>query len=128
MHVSMIGALWRTTWAGWLAWVGQMFRAWVDRDYILANASAYWLTNTIGSSIRRYFAEAHAEEVPSEPTTAPTGVAIFGEDFQSIRRFADRDHKGIVSWNRYVRGSHFAPHDAGDLLLGDIRQFFRALR
>jgi epoxide hydrolase len=114
--------------AGWLAWVCQLFRQWADRDYILANASAYWLTNTIASSIRRYYADAHAEGAPAEATTTPTGVAIFAEDFQTIRKLADRDHKNIVSWNRYDRGSHFAPHDAGDLLVGDIRQFFRELR
>jgi hypothetical protein len=108
--------------------VTQLFQRWVDRDYILANASAYWLTNTIGSSIRRYYADAHAEPGPTEPTTTPTGVAVFAEDFQSIRRFADRDHANVVSWNRYDRGSHFSPHDAPDLLLGDIRQFFRKLR
>jgi epoxide hydrolase len=114
--------------AGWLAWVTQLFQRSVDPDYILVNASAYWLTNTIGSSIRRYYDEAHAEDSAAEPTTAPTGVAIFAHDFQSIRRFADRDHANIVSWNRYDRGSHFSPHDAPDLLLDDIQQFFRALR
>lgn len=114
--------------AGWLAWVTQLFQRSVEPDYILVNASAYWLTNTIGSSIRRYYADAHAEGAPTEPTTTPTGVAIFAQDFQSIRRFAERDHANIVSWNRYDRGSHFSPHDAPDLLLDDIRQFFRALR
>jgi epoxide hydrolase len=114
--------------AGWLAWVCQLFQRWVDRDDILSHASAYWLTNTIGSSIRRYYADAHASDAPAEPTTVPTGVAIFAEDFQSVRRFADRDHANIVSWNRYDRGSHFSPHDAPDLLLGDIRAFFRSLR
>jgi pimeloyl-ACP methyl ester carboxylesterase len=114
--------------AGWLAWVTQLFQRSVDPEYILVNASAYWLTNTVGSSIRRYYAEAHAEQRPSEPTTTPTGVAIFANDFQTIRRFADRDHANIVSFNRYERGSHFAPHDAPDLLLDDIRAFFRAHR
>jgi hypothetical protein len=114
--------------AGWLAWVCQLFQRWVDRDDILSHASAYWLTNTIGSSMRRYHADAHAQDAPGEPTTAPTGVAIFAEDFQSVRRFADRDHANIVSWNHYDRGSHFSPHDAPDLLLGDIRAFFRSLR
>jgi hypothetical protein len=114
--------------AGWLAWVTQLFQHWASPDYVLANASAYWLTNTIGSSIRRYYADAHAEQGPTEPTTTPTGVAIFAEDFQSVRRFADRDHRNIVSWNRYDRGSHFSPHDASDLLVGDIRAFFRGLR
>jgi pimeloyl-ACP methyl ester carboxylesterase len=114
--------------AGWLAWVCQLFQQWADRDYILANASAYWLTNTIGSSIRRYYADAHADGQPAEPTTARTGVAIFAEDFQTIRKLAERDHHNIVSWNRYDRGSHFAPHDAPDLLLTDIRNFYRDKR
>ena len=113
---------------GWLAWVAQLFQRSVEPDYILVNASAYWLTNTVGSSIRRYYDEAHAANGRTEPTTTPTGAAIFANDFQSIRRFADRDHSNIVSWNRYDRGSHFSPHDAPDLLLDDIRQFFRALR
>ena len=38
---------------GWLAWVTQLFRQWVDRDYVLSNAAAYWLTGTVGSSMRR---------------------------------------------------------------------------
>jgi pimeloyl-ACP methyl ester carboxylesterase len=114
--------------AGWLAWVCQLFREWGERDYILANASAYWLTNTIGSSIRRYYDDAHAGHGPSEPTTVPTGVAIFAEDFQTVRKLAERDHNNIVSWNRYERGSHFSPHDAPDLLVDDIRAFFRPLR
>ena len=114
--------------AGWLAWVTQLFQQAVDRDYMVTNAAAYWLTNTIGSSIRRYYADARAQDSPTEPTTAPTGVAIFAADFQSIRRFADRDHANILSWNRYARGSHFSPHDAPDLLVDDIRAFFRRLR
>jgi epoxide hydrolase len=108
--------------------VTQLFQRSVEPDYILVNASAYWLTRTIGSSFRRYYEEAHAEQRPTEATSVPTGVAIFANDFQSIRRFADRDHSNIVSWNRYDRGGHFSPHDAPDLLLADIRQFFRALR
>jgi hypothetical protein len=114
--------------AGWLAWVTQLFRDAVDRDAILTDASAYWLTGTIGSSIRRYYEDAHATERPDGPTRTPTGVAIFAYDFQSIRRFADRDHANIVSWNRYDTGSHFATRDATDLLVSDIRNFFRPLR
>jgi len=115
--------------AGWLAWVTQLFQRWPDPDYIITNAAIYWLTGTIGSSIRRYYADAHAAaSAPTEPTGTPTGVAIFAEDFQSVRKFADRDHANIVSWNHYDRGSHFSPHDAPDLLIADIREFFRPLR
>jgi epoxide hydrolase len=115
--------------AGWMAWVTQLFTDEVDRDYILTNASLYWLTGTVGSSIRRYYAEAHpTEPPPAEPTTTPTGVAIFAKDFQSIRRFADRDHSNIVRWTHYDHGGHFSPHDAPDLLVDDIRAFYRELR
>lgn len=113
---------------GWLAWVTQLFRESVDADYIITNAALYWLTGTVGSSIRRYWDEAHTLEPADGPTQTPTGVAIFAEDFQSVRRFSDRDHANIVSWTHYDRGSHFAPHDAPDLLLADIRRFFRDLR
>ena len=108
--------------------VTQLFQRWLAPDDILTHASAYWLTGTIGSSIRRYYEETHAGRQPTEPTTTPTGVAIFAEDFQSVRRFAERDHANITSWHRYERGSHFAPQDAPDLLLDDLRGFFRQLR
>jgi pimeloyl-ACP methyl ester carboxylesterase len=114
--------------AGWLAWVAQLFREYVDRDYIVTNAAAYWLTGTIGSSVRRYYADAHAHHDERQPTTAPTGVAIFQDDFQSVRRFAERDHANIVRWTHYDRGGHFAPHAAPDLLVEDLREFFRPLR
>jgi hypothetical protein len=54
-------------------------------------------------------------------------LAAFAADFCAVRRFADRDHSNIVSWNTYDRGSHWATHDAPDLLIDDIRQFFAAL-
>jgi len=114
--------------AGWLGWVTQLFQRAVEPDYIITNAAIYWLTGTINSSIRRYYDDAHAQGKPTEPTTVPTGVAMFADDFKSIRRFADRDHANIVRWTSYDRGSHFAPHDAPDLLAADMREFFRPLR
>jgi pimeloyl-ACP methyl ester carboxylesterase len=112
---------------GQLAWSCQLFGDAVSRDYILGNVMIYWLTNTGGSSARLYYEDAHAE-APTEPTVVPLGLACFANDFQSIRRFAERDHKNIVSWNEYDRGSHFAAHDAPDLLISDIRSFFGSLK
>ena len=59
----------------------------------------------------------------------PLGLAMGGRRLR-VRsgRFADRDHKNIVSWNRYPRGSHYAAHLEPDQLAGDIRQFFAAVR
>jgi pimeloyl-ACP methyl ester carboxylesterase len=112
---------------GQLAWSCQLFGDAVSRDYILTNVMIYWLTNTSASAARFYYENAHAER-PTEPTTVPLGLANFANDFQSIRPFAERDHKNIVSWNVYDRGSHFAAHDAPDLLVSDLRAFFRGLR
>ena len=56
------------------------------------------------------------------------GLAAFGGDFSGIRRFADRDHKNIVHWSVFDHGGHFAAHKVPDLLVGDVREFFRRFR
>jgi hypothetical protein len=49
-------------------------------------------------------------------------------DFLSIRRFAERDNTHIVQWSEFDRGGHFAAMEVPDLLVDDIRTFFRRLR
>jgi epoxide hydrolase len=112
---------------GQLAWSGQLFGETVERDFILTNVALYWLTGTTASSMRFYYEDAHAEH-PAEPTTVPIGLANFADDFKSIRRFAERDHENIVSWNEYSSGGHYAAHQMPGLLTDDIRAFFRELR
>ncbi|GGS91181.1 hypothetical protein GCM10010156_56860 [Planobispora rosea] len=114
--------------AGQLAWIGQLLGEAVDPDVVLTNATIYWMTNTAASSARLYYEDQHSEQHPGGPTTVPIGLAAFAHDFTPVRRFAERDHRNIVSWNEFERGSHWAAHDAPDLLVGDLRQFFRGLR
>src|SRR5215204_3705226 len=113
--------------AGQLAWSGRLFGEALRPDEILTNASIYWLTNTAASAARFYYENKHAEQ-PTGPTTVPIGLASFAYDFRPIRKFAERDHTNIVSWSEFDRGSHWAAHDASDLLLDDIRRFFRRFR
>lgn len=113
--------------AGLLGWNSQLMGVDVDDDFVLTNTMLYWLTGTSGSSIRLYYDNAHAQP-SSEPTTVPLGVAMGGGDFISIRRLAERDHKNIVSWNRYPNGGHYQAHLEPDRLSADIRQFFQAVR
>ena len=124
--------------AGLLAWNAQLFGESLDPEFVIGNTAIYWLTGTAASSIRFYYEDAHATENSAEPTTVPTGLAMFKGDFQSIRRFAERDHKNIVSWHAYdVKSTHssspndaaghYAAHEATDVLVGDIREFFAAL-
>jgi pimeloyl-ACP methyl ester carboxylesterase len=113
--------------AGQLAWSGQLFGEALSPDEILTNVSIYWLTNTAASAARFYYENKHAEQA-TEPTTVPIGLASFAFDFRPIRRFAERDHANIVHWSEFDRGSHWAAHDARDLLIDDIRAFFRRFR
>lgn len=124
--------------AGLLAWNSQLFGESLDAEFIVANVAVYWLTGTAGSSIRFYYEDAHASGPAAGPTTVPTGLAMFAGDFQSIRKFADRDHSNIVSWHSYGTpaapgtqtdaAGHYAAHEETAVLAADIREFFAALR
>ena len=76
---------------GQLAWSGQLFGDAVGADYALTNVMIYWLTNTAASAARFYYEDAHAEDVPPEPTTVALALANLANDFQSIHPFAERD-------------------------------------
>jgi hypothetical protein len=55
---------------------------------------------------------------------ARTGVAVFADDFRTIRAFAERDNRNIVHWSRFDRGGHYAAMEEPDALVGDLRTFF----
>jgi epoxide hydrolase len=121
---------------GQLAWIVERFKEWtwaaevledaVDRDQLLTNVMLYWLTGTAGSSTRLYYENTHAGFVPPQPVTVPVGVAVFAGDY-AVRRYGERGHH-IVHWTEFDTGGHFAAMEAPDLLIGDVRSFFRGLR
>jgi len=117
---------------GQLAWIIEKFKEWthsaaelpedaVDRDHILTNVMLYWLTGTAGSSAHLYYENMH-----SGSWGQPPGVAVFAEDV-AIRRYGERGNN-IVHWSEFDRGGHFAAMEAPDLLVGDVREFFRQFR
>ncbi|GAA3466477.1 hypothetical protein [Nonomuraea roseola] len=108
--------------AGQLAWNLQLFSDSVSDDYILTNATIYWLTDTAGSSALIGY---HGNRPPAEPSTFPLGLACFADDFfPSIRPLAERDHSAIVHWNEYGKGGHHAAQEEPQHLADDIRTFF----
>jgi pimeloyl-ACP methyl ester carboxylesterase len=122
--------------AGQLAWIAEKFGEWtdgglsaVDRDQMLTNISVYWLTRTAGSSARLYYEAARSgRQDPPAPSTAPTGVAVFpAEIAPPIRPLAEQTNR-IVHWSEFGRGGHFAAMEQPDLLIGDVREFFRLFR
>ncbi|MEE6261465.1 epoxide hydrolase family protein [Plantactinospora sonchi] len=125
---------------GQLAWIAEKFKEWtdsstrpedaVDRDHLLTNVMLYWLTGTAGSSARIYYERAHSDYwgSPPESSSAPTALAAFPQDnFIPLRHIAERTNN-IVRWTEFDRGGHFAAMEAPDLLIADIRAFFRQLR
>ena len=115
---------------GQLAWIAEKLQEWsgepIDRDRLLTNVMVYWVTNTAGSSARLYYENMHAASWDQAPGTTPTGVAVFAEDV-AIRRYAERGNR-IVHWSDFDTGGHFAAMETPDLLVADVRTFFRKVR
>ncbi|MEP7025866.1 MAG: epoxide hydrolase, partial [Actinomycetota bacterium] len=120
---------------GLLAWIAEKFTEWsdpasvIDADDQLTNVMLYWLTGTAGSAMRLYWEEAHAQGPASaQPSSVPTGVAIFPHEIAPpVRHIADRTDN-IVHWSPQPRGGHFAALEEPGLLIDDVRAFFRGLR
>ncbi|MFI0355303.1 epoxide hydrolase family protein [Actinomadura sp. 9N407] len=123
--------------AGQLAWIVEKFQEWTDPahdlpedavslDQLLTNVSVYWFTGTATSSARLYKEEAANWGKKTERSEVPSGAAVFPNDF-GIRSIGERDHN-VVHWSEFDRGGHFAAMEAPDLLVGDVRTFFRDLR
>ncbi|PKW05904.1 Pimeloyl-ACP methyl ester carboxylesterase [Streptomyces sp. 1222.5] len=126
---------------GQLAWIVEKFREWSDseelpeeavgRDRLLTNVMLYWLTGTAGSSGRIYYERAHAvgrAARPTEPSAAPTALALFPAEPQIALRHKAERTENLVRWTEFDRGGHFAAMEEPDLLVDDVRAFFRQLR
>ncbi|WP_372631170.1 epoxide hydrolase family protein [Cohnella sp.] len=120
---------------GWLAWACELFYGFgdavgaVDRDRFLTNLMLYWFSGTANSSARMYYEGAHdpLAWAPKDPSPTPVGVAVFQLSDVAIRRYGEQANN-IVHWTEFDRGTHFPAIDAPDLMIGDIRAFFRNLK
>ncbi|MGO4614954.1 hypothetical protein AB4305_07765 [Nocardia sp. 2YAB30] len=63
---------------------------------------------------------------PKPKGTVPTGVAVFKDGDYAIRRFAEKAHT-ITHWSEFYSGGHFPALEVPELLVGDVREFFRTL-
>ncbi len=121
--------------AGLLAWIGEKFHAWTDGavgsfggvslDHLLTNVTVYWVTETIGSSMRMYHESmGRGTVMVGDISHLPIGVANYpGEIISGRRRWAEASNR-IVHWNDMPRGGHFAALEQPDLFVDDVRTFF----
>lgn len=122
--------------AGLAAWVLEKFHRWTDGDLeevyalddLLTNLTIYWVTGTIGSSIRLYAETARSTSAAWGRVEVPTGMAMSGADmFPTPREWAERSY-AVTSWTELPRGGHFLEWEVPELVARDVRAFFRELR
>ncbi|GAA4083373.1 epoxide hydrolase [Actinomadura miaoliensis] len=130
--------------AGLCAWIVEKFRAWSDcdghpenvftRDELLDNVMLYWLPGTAASAARLYWES--IREVSewftastTDTVTVPTGCSVFPREVpRPSRRWAARRFTDIRHWSEPDRGGHFAAMERPDVLVEEVRRFFRHVR
>lgn len=121
---------------GLAAWLVSKYRDWSDcggdverrfsLDELCDFLTLYWLTGTIGSSIRLYAAEARERWKlgDGERIGVPAAVADFPHEvLRPPREWADRTFSDLRSWTTHDRGGHFAAWEEPELLARDVAAF-----
>lgn len=122
---------------GLAAWIIDKFCAWSDchnvieqvftRDELLTNIMIYWVTQTIGSSMRLYYEATHNDRAPYK-VEVPTGVALFPREISTPPQTLAVRQYNIQRWTTMRAGGHFAAMEQPSALVHEIRAFFKHLR
>jgi len=127
--------------AGLAAWIVEKFHRWTDcqgeiesavgKDEMLTNIMLYWVTGAIGSSFWPYWARMHGPwPIPEgAEIMVPTGYVEFPKEIlRPPRSVAERTYSQIQRWTKAERGGHFAALEQPEVLVHEVREFFRPLR
>lgn len=126
---------------GTAAWLWERRRNWsdcdgdvesvFDRDHLCTTAALYWCTGAITSSLRLYheqFSDAWRPAHQRSPRMeAPTGVTVFGKDLVFFPRSLYEEHADLRRWTVIPEGGHFAPMEQPNVVVDELRAFFRDL-
>ncbi len=123
--------------AGLASWIVEKFHAWCDcgdniesrfsKDDLLTNITIYWATGTAASSTRIYYENRVAPPVNGR-VTVPTACALFPKEITTPPRKWVEARYNLVRWTPMPQGGHFAALEQPELLVNDVREFFRTLR
>jgi microsomal epoxide hydrolase len=124
--------------AGTAAWIVEKFRRWSDcdgdvesvfsRDTLLTNIMFYWAPNSVASSARMYYETRRDPQMAYVPRVAvPTALAVFPRESPVARTWM-QERFDLRRWTEMPRGGHFPALEQPDLLLDDVRAFYRELR
>ncbi|GAY10829.1 epoxide hydrolase family protein [Pseudonocardia sp. N23] len=122
---------------GQCAWIVEKFWDWTDcagypentvsRDRLLDNVMTYWLTGSAASSARLYW-ESYGK-TRYDTVEVPTGATVFPHEMRRLpRHWLERRFTDLRMLNRPEVGGHFASLEQPEVLVDDIRAFFRMVR
>ncbi|MEA2846045.1 MAG: hypothetical protein QOG78_1326, partial [Rhodospirillaceae bacterium] len=127
---------------GLAAWIVEKFQAWSDcggnplsrfsMDLLLDNIMVYWLTGTAGTAtwLYRGVTQQQNRALPEgQRVETPTGFAAFPADLAQPppKEWIERSFN-LRRHTEMPKGGHFAALEEPDLLVEDVRAFFRPLR
>lgn len=124
---------------GWMAWLAVKFQDLtdndgdflhtVDRDTFLTDVTLYWVTGTVGSSMRIYREHRLSDSDEALPRLkTPVAYAVFPKEVVSApERWIDQTYN-VVQRTEMPKGGHFAALEQPELMVHDIRLFFAGLK
>ena len=124
--------------AGLAAWIVEKFRTWSDsggnvekrftKDDLLTNITIYWVTGTGASSVRLYY-ENRKDPGLQGRVEVPYACARFPQEVFGFapRRWIEAAYN-VQQYTEMPRGGHFPALEEPELLVEDVRTFFRSRR
>ena len=124
--------------AGLSGWIIEKFWKWGDtggdiesrfsKDELLTNLTIYWVTESIGPSIRLYY-ELVRNRGRTGRVDIPVGMLMTHKDMFPVapREWAERSYN-IVHWTEINTGGHFLEWEEPVLVARDLQEFFKALK
>ncbi|WP_276166001.1 alpha/beta fold hydrolase [Zobellia alginiliquefaciens] len=120
---------------GLCTWIIEKFNSWSDnngemnsvftKDELPANATLYWITQTIHSSIRMY--NENSKNLfrfgENDDIKVSVGFAKFPKELPTPPRSYIEKGFNITHWTEMESGGHFAAMEQPDLLAKDIKEF-----
>lgn len=120
---------------GLAAWIVEKFHTWSDsngnveskfsKDELLTNVTIYWATETGPSSVRLYY-ENRTDPQLNGRVEVPFACARFPKELFGVvpRKWIEAQYK-VEQFTDMPRGGHFAALEEPQLLVDDMRKFFR---
>ena len=124
---------------GLASWIVEKYHAWSDHgpdllrtfpaDMLLDTVMIYWTTNTIGSSMRSYYDNAHFRPPirAEERVEVPTSVCMWPRDLVTAPRSWCERFYNVSRYTRQDHGGHFPAWEAPEAYAHDLRLFARSL-